>query len=160
MEECDEDFTEDDEFCAAAPEVRQQANRLGNNNRNRPDRGGQQQRGGQARGRFRNEGRCFICNKLGQFRAECFMLKEAVKIKAEKDGKGASSISCDLCDGPHQFSQCPEDSRCKEELKQAFVKKDPNEDSTKDHRTDMANRLPMTSRIMAVLEEGPVEGEG
>lgn len=107
------------------------SNRYGNEYSNRTHHGVQQQRGREASGRFGNEGRCFIFNILGYFRAEFPMLEEAVKIKAEKESKGPKSICCDLCDGQHRFSQCPEVSLCKAELKQALMKKNPKSDSTK-----------------------------
>lgn len=165
--EDDEDEIPDEELCAAATDQLRQFNRFGNNFRTRSDRGELHQSGGKQRGRFRNDGRCFICNKIGHYRADCLMLKEAVKLKAEEDIKcvstssstSSSTSTCDLCDGPHRFNQCPEVSRCKAELKQALTKRDSKPDSVKEKQAN-SSRLPMTSRIMAVLEEGPVEGGG
>lgn len=81
-EEPEED--ESEEACAAAAEPAATGRRFNSYPRFRNDRGergGREARGPPPRGRFWNDGKCFICNKLGHFKADCPMWKEAVKLK-------------------------------------------------------------------------------
>lgn len=96
--------------------------------------------------------------KPGHFRAECPMMKEVVKLKAEKHGKSSSFLKCDLCDGLHRFSSCPKVSRCRTELNQALGKKDLGGKSEYLNKVSQSsfNRLPMTLRILTVLEKDAV----
>lgn len=121
---------ESEEACAAVVEtvsVGRQFNSDPRIRNNRGERGGRGAREPPPRGRFRNDGKCVICNKPGHFKVDCPMLKEGVELKEHEEGKSAE-VGCELCQGPHRFNLCHEINKCKAEIKQELIKKDNNTD--------------------------------
>lgn len=85
----DSQDAEDDEVCAPVLEYKPKNERFSGYSRYRNDCR-QNKRGGHPRGLFWNGSKCLIFNKLGHFRAEWVMLKEAVELNAKENGNNSS----------------------------------------------------------------------